>query len=147
MNLFTCPGAPGPTRVRLYVAEKNAVQPVLQVTEVVVNLQAGEQRQEPHLPRNPIGRVPVLEVEDGVFLSESLAIIEYLEECLPEPSMLGATTLERARVRELDRVAELRVLLPLSAGLCIQRTRRWRGGPNRRWQTTAEACCPLGWAS
>lgn len=113
MNLFICPGAPSPTRVRLYVAEKNAVQPVLQVTDVVVNLQAGEQRQEPHLARNPIGRIPVLEVEDGVFLSESLAIIEYLEECFPDPSMFGSTTLERARVRELDRVAELRVLLPL----------------------------------
>jgi len=60
-----------------------------------------------------MGRVPVLEVEDGVFLSESLAIIEYLEECSPDPSMFGNTTLERARVRELDRVAELRVLLPL----------------------------------
>lgn len=113
MNLFICPGAPSPTRVRLYVAEKNAVQPVVQVTEVVVNLQAGEQRQEAHLARNPIGRVPVLEVDDGVFLSESLAIIEYLEDCFPAPSMLGSTPLERARVRELDRVAELRVLLPL----------------------------------
>ena len=42
MNLFICPGAPSPTRVRLYVAEKNAPQPVLQVNEVIVNLQAGE---------------------------------------------------------------------------------------------------------
>jgi glutathione S-transferase len=113
MNLFICPGAPSPTRVRLYVAEKNASRPFIAVNEVMVNLQAGEQRQEAHLARNPIGRVPVLEVDDGVFLSESLAIIEYLEECFPEPSMLGGSPLERARVRELDRVAELRVLLPL----------------------------------
>lgn len=113
MNLFICPGAPSPTRVRLYVAEKNAALPIFQITEVVVNLQAGEQRQEPHLTRNPMGRVPVLEVEEGVFLSESLAIIEYLEEAYPEPSMLGNTKLERARVRELDRIVELRVFLPL----------------------------------
>jgi glutathione S-transferase len=113
MNLFICPGAPSPTRVRLYVAEKNASRPVVAVNEVVVNLLAGDQRQEAHLARNPLGRVPVLEVDAGVFLSESLAIIEYLEELVPEPSMLGSTPLERARVRELDRVAELRVLLPL----------------------------------
>ena len=113
MNLFICPGAPSPTRVRLYVAEKNAAELVVQVTQVVVNLRAGEQRREAHLARNPLGRVPVLEVERGVFLGESLAIIEYLEECFPEPSMLGSTPLERTQVRELDRIAELRVLLPL----------------------------------
>ncbi|WP_431274680.1 glutathione S-transferase family protein [Variovorax ureilyticus] len=113
MNLFICPGAPSPTRVRLYVAEKNAAHLAFQVTEVVVNLQAGEQHQTAHLARNPLGRVPVLELDDGMFLGESLAIIEYLEDRFPEPSMLGRTPVERARVRELDRVAELRVLLPL----------------------------------
>lgn len=66
-------GCPQPNAVRLYVAEKNAVQPVLKVAEVVVNLQAREQHQEAHLARNPMGRVPVLEVEDGLFLGESLA--------------------------------------------------------------------------
>jgi glutathione S-transferase len=114
MNLFIGPGAPSATRVRLYVAEKNALAPVVPVTEVVVDLQKGHQHQESHLSRNPAGRVPVLEIEEGVFLSESLAIMEYLEECFPEPSMFGRTTLERARVRELDRIAELRVLLPLA---------------------------------
>jgi len=117
MKLFIGPGAPSATRVRLYVAEKNAVEatgPVVSVTEVIVDVQRGHQHQEPHLSRNAAGKVPVLEIEPGVFLSESLAIIEYLEECSPEPSMLGRTTLERARVRELDRIAELRVLLPLA---------------------------------
>lgn len=143
---FICPGAPSPTRVRLYVAEKNAAELVVQVTQVVVNLRAGEQRREAHLARNPLGRVPVLEVERGVFLGESLAIIEYLEECFPEPSMLGSTPLERAQVRELDRIAELRVLLPL--GRLVHSTNSpMARRPNRHWQNTTKACCPLDWAS
>jgi glutathione S-transferase len=65
------------------------------------------------LARNPLGRLPVLELNDGACLTESLAIIEYLEECYPHPPMIGQTPLERVRVRELERIIELGVLLPI----------------------------------
>jgi glutathione S-transferase len=55
--------------------------------------------------------LPILELDDGSALTESLAIIEYLEECYPEPPMIGRSALERARVRELERIADLGVLL------------------------------------
>src|SRR5213076_1175033 len=62
------------------------------------------------LKKNPLGGLPVLELDDGSHLTESLAIIEYLEELHPKPPMLGTTPLERARVRELERICELGVL-------------------------------------
>jgi glutathione S-transferase len=57
-----------------------------------------------------MGGLPVLELDDGSYLPESLAIIEYFEELHPNPPMIGATPLERARVRALERLVELSIL-------------------------------------
>ena len=114
MKLFFAPVAPNPTRVRLYIAEKSAGGADIDVVEVRVNLVKGEQNSEEHLARNYFGRLPVLELSDGSYLGESLSIIEYLEECHPEPAMIGHEPQERARVRELERVAELGVLQPIA---------------------------------
>ncbi|MCZ6821614.1 MAG: glutathione S-transferase family protein [Deltaproteobacteria bacterium] len=62
------------------------------------------------MKRNSFGKVPVLELDDGTHLIESLASIEYLEELHPDPPLIGSSALERARVRELERIAELGVL-------------------------------------
>jgi glutathione S-transferase len=113
MKLYVFQIAPNPTRVRLYLAEKAAGGAVIDLQQVTVNLPQGEQRQPEHLARNPFGKLPVLELDDGSYLIESLAIIEYLEEYYPEPPLIGRTALERARVRELERIAELGVLLPI----------------------------------
>lgn len=51
--------------------------------------------------RSPLGTLPVLELDDGSFLTESTAIIECLEELHPDPPMIGTTPVERAKVREL----------------------------------------------
>lgn len=76
----------------------------------MVNLREGEQRTAEHLERNPLAKIPVLELDDGSFLTESLAIIEYLEDLVPDPPMIGATPLDRARTRELERIVEIGVL-------------------------------------
>ncbi|MFA7504540.1 MAG: maleylacetoacetate isomerase [Burkholderiaceae bacterium] len=60
----------------------------------------GEQGRPEHLARNPLGLVPVLQTDDGM-LTQSLAIIEYLEETVPEPALLPADPSGRARVRAL----------------------------------------------
>jgi len=114
MKLYVFPIAPNPTKVRLYLAEKASGGAKIELTEVTVNLREGEQERPEHLSRNPFGRLPVLELDDGTHLIESLAIIEYLEECHPDPPMIGSDAIERARVRELERVAELEVLIPLA---------------------------------
>jgi glutathione S-transferase len=111
MKLFVFPVAPNPTKVRLYLAEKRAAGADLDVEEQPVDLTTGEQRRAEHLRRNPRGALPVLELDDGGHLTESLAFIEYLEEIYPRPSLLGSTPLERARTRELERMTDLGVLI------------------------------------
>lgn len=114
MKLYVFPVAPNPTRVRLYLAEKREAGAELDIEEVTVNLREQEQRSAEHLERNALAKLPVLETEDGVYLTESLAIIEYLEELAPEPPMIGATALARARTRELERIIEIGVLRPIA---------------------------------
>ena len=65
-------------------------------------LRNGETRTPDYLRRNPQGLVPTLEREDGSHLTQSLAIIEWLEETHPEPALLPADPEGRARVRALS---------------------------------------------
>ena len=67
---------------------------------VPIHLQKGEQRAPDYLRLNPQGLVPALET-DGLLLTQSLAIVEYLDETRPEPPLLPKTPAERARVRAL----------------------------------------------
>lgn len=80
-------------RVRLALAAKG-----LEAEPQAVSLIAGEQRDADHLARNPQGLVPVL-VDGPLVLSQSLAIIEYLDECHPLPPLLPAGAAARALVR------------------------------------------------
>lgn len=105
MKLHDFAGAPNPKKVRVYLAEKGLSLPVQPV-----DILSGQNRTPEFLSRNPLGGLPVLELDDGSHLTESLAIIEYLEELHPTPSMVGGTPLERARVREAERICELGVL-------------------------------------
>jgi len=57
--------------------------------------------------------VPFLELDDGTIIRESLVIIEYLEELYPEPPLLGTSPLERAHIRQYDRLAELGLMAEL----------------------------------
>lgn len=127
MKLYVFPVAPNPTKVRLYLAEKAAAGGPLPLEQVAVDLTRSEHEEPEHRARNPLGRLPVLELDDGSFLSESLAIIEYLEECHPEPPLLGRTPRERARVRELERIADTGVLVPTA--VVVHATRSPLGAP------------------
>jgi glutathione S-transferase len=112
MHLYDFPQSPNCRKVRIYLAEKG-----LQVPLRPVNLLAGEQRGAEFLRRNPFGAVPILELDDGTVIPESLAIIEYCEELHPEPPLLGTDPLSRAVVRAWERRAEL--------GVVLQGTRRF----------------------
>ena len=106
MRLFTFPPAPNPARVGFYLREKG-----IEMETVLVDFTKGEQSSPEHLARNPAGTAPVLELDDGSFLAESLVIIEYLEELYPEPPMIGTDPLSRARTREAERDIEFAVML------------------------------------
>jgi glutathione S-transferase len=110
MKLYFFPVAPNPTKVRLYLAEKKAGGSPVDLHQELVNLPKGEQRGETHLARNPLGKLPVLELDDGRYLTESLAIIEYIEELFPNPPLIGRSARQRAFNRELERLADLGVL-------------------------------------
>lgn len=127
MKLYTFPIAPNPTKVRLYLAEKEAAGCAIPVEMIEVHLGKGAHKSEAHLARNPFGTLPVLELDDGRFVTESLAIIEYLEELNPEPSMIGDTPDDKALVRSLERTLDLGVLISL--GRAVHATKSPIGHP------------------
>ncbi len=83
-------------RVRIALALKG-----LQVASVLLDLRAGEQKLERYLQVNSQGLVPALALDDGTVLTQSAAIIEYLEEVHPDPPLLPRSPAARARVRAL----------------------------------------------
>jgi glutathione S-transferase len=109
VRLYYFPVAPNPTKVLIYLREKG-----IDIDLQLIDLRRGEQNSPEHLARNPRGALPVLELDDGEYLTESLPIIEYLEELYPEPVMIGATPLERARIRAFEREVEVGVFNPLA---------------------------------
>jgi len=124
VKLYVFPVAPNPTKLRSYVAEKG-----IAIEQVMVDLREKAQKRPEFLAKNPLGRLPVLELDDGECISESLAIIEYLEELHPQPPMLGATPLERLRVRSAERFVDTGVLQPVA--LIVHATRSPLGLPPR----------------
>jgi maleylpyruvate isomerase len=111
----------------------------LRVTSVTKQLRRGEHRQKDFIQVNPQGFVPCLVLEDGRALTQSMAILEYLEEAHPQPALLPMDTLQRARVRSLCQLIvcdihplnNLRVLQYLEAPLGIAQPAR--EGWYRHW--------------
>lgn len=114
MKLHVFPFAPNGAKVRIYLAEKRHAGCVLKIEEVTVNLLEGDHKKPEFLAMNPFGRIPVLELDDGRVLLESLSIIEYLEELHPQPSLWGDDPFERAYARQLERIADLGGLIPIA---------------------------------
>jgi glutathione S-transferase len=115
MKLYVFPIAPNPTKVRLYLAEKAALGFRIPLEEVTVDLLARQQRSPEHLARNPFGTLPVLELDSGRPLIESLVIIDHLEALHPSPAMFGDDLEQRSLARQIERIADLGVLLPIGA--------------------------------
>ena len=68
MKLYMVPAAPNPTKVMLYVAEREALGTNMNIEQIVVNTLKGRQKEPEHLARNPFGALPVLEKDDGTYL-------------------------------------------------------------------------------
>ena len=110
MKLYNSVG-PNPKVVRMFIAEKGITVPTHEV-----DLMKGENRQEPHLKRNPAGQMPSLETDDGQYISEITVICEYLEEKFPDPSLIGRTAEERAQTRMWTRRIDLNICEPMANG-------------------------------
>ena len=113
MKLYTVPAAPNPTKVMLYIAEREVSGTDMGIEQVRVNTLKGEQNSPEHLQRNPFGALPVLELDDGRYLSESLSIIHFLDEKFADNNMLGSDPIERSFARDLERIVELRIAIPI----------------------------------
>ena len=113
MKLYMVPLAPNPTKVMLYIAERAKLGVDMGIEQIVVNTVKGRHKEPAHLARNPFGTVPVLELDDGSHLVESLAIIEYLEDRFPENGLLGVTPGERGKARDVERIIDLRIAGPM----------------------------------
>lgn len=132
MKMYTdAIGAPNPKKLRVYCAEKG-----IDIPREVVDIMTGQNRTPEFAKKNPQMGLPVLELDDGSHLSESLAIMEYLEELHPSPPMLGSTAVERARTREVERMCELGIMS--SVGTIFQNTSPFFAGRLKQVPEAAE---------
>ena len=115
MKLYMVPLAPNPTKVMLYIAEREQLGTQMDIDQIVVNTVKGRHKEPEHLARNPFGTVPTLELDDGSFLVESLAIIEYLEDKFPDGALLEGSPEQRGRARDVERIVDLRLAGPMGA--------------------------------
>ena len=109
MKIYESRNAPNPRRVRMFLAEKNIQIPYEEV-DIVKAVNRGEEFRR----KNPLGTVPVLELDDGTFISESVAICRYFEELHPQPSLLGNDAKQRALVEMWNRRMEFNILQPIA---------------------------------
>ncbi len=107
MKLYSLKNGVNPRRVRIFLAEKRVSLPIEEF-----DMETAAHTAPAFLKKNPLGTLPVLELDDGTQISESVAICRYFEEMLPEPPLFGRSTLERAQVEMWNRRMELEILLP-----------------------------------
>ncbi len=107
MKFYDLAGSPNTRRVRIFLAEKG-----LNIPSVDIDMMKGENKTPAYLEKNSLGKMPVLELDDGTCLAESVAICRYLEELHPDPPLFGRDMLERAQVEMWNRRMEFQVLFP-----------------------------------
>lgn len=117
MKLYSSLG-PNPRLVRMFLIEKG-----IEVERVHYDIIAGTNRSDEFAAINTLQTLPVLELDDGTRLTESLPICEYLEELQPEPNLIGTNPVERAEVRKWMRWFDQEVVVPMTMG--------FRGGAGR----------------
>jgi glutathione S-transferase len=109
VKLYDSAFAPNPRRVRFFLVEKG-----IEVPTVQVDIGKAENRQPEFLAKNPMGGLPVLELDDGTYLAETVAICRYFEEIQPDPPLMGTGAQGRALVEMWQRRMEIEVFLPIA---------------------------------
>ncbi|MBW6425560.1 glutathione S-transferase [Rhizobium sp. XQZ8] len=152
MKIYDRPGFPNAARIRIVLAEKGLDAAV---EYVPVDLIAAEHKQEAFLKLNPSGVIPVLELDDGTFISEATAISEYIDNLDGNPTLTGASPKEKAIVHMMQRRAEAFVLDPvgiffhhgtpgLGAALQAYKSPEWNG--REEWALRNRATAMSGFA-
>jgi glutathione S-transferase len=130
MKLYDGGRAPNPRRVRIFLAEKGMTLPL-----APVDIGKGEHREPGFSALNPQQLLPVLELDDGTVITESIAICRYLEALQPDPPLFGRDPVEQAQVEMWQRVVELQLydsvravfrhLHPAMAGYEVPQVPEW----------------------
>ena len=100
----------------MFLAEKG-----LEAESVFTDMSTGAHKTPEFLARNPSGKLPVLELDDGTCIAESVAICRYLEAVCPEPNLFGATPVELGTIEARNRQIELELLSAIGTS--------WVNGP------------------
>jgi len=109
MKIYDSQTAPNPRRVRIFLAEKGIEVPYEQVDIVKAENRGAEFRR-----KNPMGTLPVLELDDGTHIAESVAICRYFEETHPDPPLMGTDARDRALVEMWQRRMEFELFVPIT---------------------------------
>lgn len=109
MKLYDGNRAPNPRRVRIFLAEKAIDVPI-----EPVDMGAMEHKSEALTRLNPLQRLPVLELDDGTVLTETVAICRYFEGLQPEPALFGTGALGVATVEMWQRRVEMHLFYPIA---------------------------------
>ena len=109
MKIYDSQTAPNPRRVRIFLAEKGVA-----VTYEEVDIGKADNRSAEFRRKNPLGTLPVLELDDGTYIAESVAICRYFEETHPNPPLMGTDARDRALVEMWQRRMELEVFGPIT---------------------------------
>jgi len=109
MKIYDSQTAPNPRRVRIFLAEKG-----IKVAYEQVDIGAAANRAPEFRAKNPLGTLPVLELDDGTCIAESVAICRYFEELHPDPPLMGTSARDRALVEMWQRRMELELFIPIT---------------------------------
>jgi glutathione S-transferase len=115
MKIYDTKTAPTPRRVRMFLAEKG-----IEVEYVQIDIVGGENLSAEMRAKNPLGKVPILELDDGTCISEANAICQYFEALQPEPALYGRDPLSKGIIGQWQQRAEL--YLFMQVGMCFQHT-------------------------
>ncbi len=113
MKIYDTPLAPNPRRVRWFMAEKG----ITDIEVVTLSLFEGQHKTPEYLRKAGLANVPMMELDDGTCVTESVAICRYLEALYPEPNLFGRTPTETAVIEMWLRRAEMMVATPLMIGV------------------------------
>lgn len=110
MKIYETRNAPNPRRVRIFLAEKA----IDNIEYVQLDIQKGENLSKEFRTKNPLAGVPLLELDDGSCLSETVAICRYFEVLGSVSPLMGASALEQATIEMWNRRIEFSFFLPVA---------------------------------
>ena len=109
MKLYNSDRAPSPRRVRIFLGEKG-----VSIPRAEVDLAKLEHKTPEFSGLNPFETIPILELDDGTRIAETIAICRYIEAQWPESNLFGLTALEQATIEMWQRQLEWRLLFPIA---------------------------------